>query len=401
MGAIVMNDITKRVGRKRVLDQVNLEVLEGEFYSILSLEEEAKDALVKILLNFKKPSNGYASIYDFDVNKQSKEVKGYTTLISKEALFPEGDRRKTIFKRTLNFHDLEAPEDYEDLLDLFDCQENLKVINMDLRQRRLTSIVNALIAKPKVLIVQDATKYINPTDIQKFLNKLKTLQKQENLTILFLSDDLSIAQRYSDRVAYLYEGKIRDIEYLKEKQTKDKLLKIYSPRVNKNEFFDLGARPILSDDGVETFYYDGYLPKLTEVLSRQEIEDYNIEDALLEDKLDAYYGSSAEMPQREKDLYVSSATEKTYERDEDQGLKQVTAEEVMDESAFQPVKEDDLNKQEKFEVHEEKDQEEISKTFNPSTPVDQESVEGDTKVLNKDDLLNQLEKGNDKGGFNQ
>ncbi|VFB16445.1 Methionine import ATP-binding protein MetN [Urinicoccus massiliensis] len=388
MGAIVINDITKRSGRKRILDQVNLEVLEGEFFSILSMEEEAKDALAKILFNFKKPSSGHASIYNFDVNKQSKDVKSYTSFISKEALFPENLKRKAIFKKTLNFHDLELPEDYDELMDSFDCQENLKVANMDERERRMTSIVNALLVHPRVLIVQDATRGMNPIDCENFLSRLKDLQVRENLTILFLSDDLSIAQRYSDRIAYLHEGRIRDIEYLKDKQSKDKLLKVYSAKLRKEEFFRIGARPVDRNYTEATFYYDGYLPDLTNLLYQQGIEDFNLEDALLQDKIDAYYGLQGNMDYRQE-VSPSEQNQEVQDKVEEENLEADLPEEKSPDEIFFGEDNGDFTE---------------TKEIEKINLVDQDREENqveDTKVIDKNDLLNQLENGNDKGGFNQ
>lgn len=385
MGAIVINDITKRSGRKRILDQVNLEVLEGEFFSILSMEEEAKDALAKILFNFKKPSSGHASVYNFDVNKQSKDVKTYTSFISKEALFPENLRRKAIFKKTLNFHDLELPEDYDELMDSFDCQENLKMANMDERERRITSIVNALLVHPRVLIVQDATRGMNPIDCENFLSRLKDLQVRENLTILFLSDDLSIAQRYSDRIAYLHEGRIRDIEYLKDKQSKDKLLKVYSAKLRKEEFFRVGARPVDRNYTEATFYYDGYLPDLTKLLYQEGIEDFNLEDALLQDKIDAYYGPQDKLDYRQE----ATPTEQVQEIPKEEKSKVDLPEEKSPDEIFFQEDNGDFAKDKEVEKNKLPDQD------GEENPMD------DTKVIDKNDLLNQLENGNDKGGFNQ
>ena len=385
MGAIVINDMAERSGRKRILDQVNLEVLEGEFFSILSMEEEAKDALAKILFNFKKPSSGHASIYNFDVNKQSKDVKTYTSFISKEALFPENLRRKAIFKKTLNFHDLELPEDYDELMDSFDCQENLKVANMDERERRMTSIVNALLVHPRVLIVQDATRGMNPIDCENFLSRLKDLQVRENLTILFLSDDLSIAQRYSDRIAYLHEGRIRDIEYLKDKQSKDKLLKAYSAKFRKEEFFRIGARPVDRNYTEATFYYDGYLPDLTKLLYQEGIEDFNLEDALLQDKIDAYYGPQDKLDHRQE----TAPTEQVQEIPKEEKSKEDLPEEKSPDEIFFQEDNGDFAKDKEVEENKLPDQD------GEENPMD------DTKVIDKNDLLNQLENGNDKGGFNQ
>lgn len=393
MSAIVLNNVTKRAGRTRILDQVNLEVLEGEFFSILSVDQEAKTAIARILLNFLKPSNGDARIFDYDVNKQSKEVKGYLGFISREALFPENAKRHGIFQQSLDFHETIGEDSLEELKEYFDCQKNLKVGNMRARDRRMTSIVNALCTSPKVLLVEDATKFMEEADQRKFLARLKKLQKENNLTILFLSDDLSIAQRYSDRIAYIYEGRVKDIEYLKEKTSKDKILKVYRENLDVDPLLAIGARPLFREDADHAFYYDGALPNLTRVLNDLNLEDYNLEDAYLEDKLEAYYSDRAKEGMKE----YREKREKRQVLDQDLEVKEDSLEEntqVYDEGFVHEVEAVEAVEKTKPLVTED-----LPKEDAEPISVYEEDPAGDTVVFRSEDLLKNLKKGNDKGGM--
>ena len=63
MSAIVINNLTKRVGKRKIFSNLNLEVIEGESLALLGLEESGKTTLAKILFNYLKPcSNIYKSI---------------------------------------------------------------------------------------------------------------------------------------------------------------------------------------------------------------------------------------------------------------------------------------------------------------------------------------------------
>ena len=56
MSAIVINDLTKGKGKDKVLQKLNLEILEGEFFSLLGTEKSGKTTLARIIMGFLKPN---------------------------------------------------------------------------------------------------------------------------------------------------------------------------------------------------------------------------------------------------------------------------------------------------------------------------------------------------------
>lgn len=72
-------------------------------------------------------------------------------------------------------------------------------------------IAQALAATPKILIADEATSSLDVTVQSKILNLLKKLNKDYGLTIIFITHDLDIALKCSDRIAVLHEGKLQDV----------------------------------------------------------------------------------------------------------------------------------------------------------------------------------------------
>ncbi|MDO5713439.1 MAG: ABC transporter ATP-binding protein [Tissierellia bacterium] len=289
MSAIVISDLSKKFGREYVLDHLNVEILDGEFFSILGLAKSGKTTLTQILLNFLKPGGGTATIFDMDIKKDSKTIKDFCSYVSEDVWMYDNMKPDAIFRKTLSFHGSKNFEVLEELKEYFNFHEKKKFGHLSLRDKKLVGIINALMVSPKLIILDEPTKGLDDETAEKLFIRLKQLQREEGLTILLLTDSLPIAQRYSDRAAYLYQGEIKNIEHLKEKEGRDKILKIFDLPVDEDSFIHLGAKPISGDPDIVTFYYDGPLQALSSQISEAGLSNYNLEDATLKDKMEAQY----------------------------------------------------------------------------------------------------------------
>lgn len=297
MSAIVVRELSKKYRKNVVLDGVNLEVFDGEIFSLMGLKDSGKTTLARILFKFLKPTAGSVSIFDMDAQKEDRSVKEFTGYVPEDVWIYDNLKPMAIFKTTLGFHGLKNTDEIQSLMDYFELDNRHKFVDLTDSQRKRVAIINALIPKPKLIVIDDPTKDLSPPMIEKLFTHLKRLQQAEGLSVLLLTDNLSVGQRYGDRGAYLADGRIVGMEYLKEKYTNDKVLRIFDEVISVRAFEEIGARLIRDEAGNVEFFYDGYLPTLTTVLHQEKVKNYILEDALLENKIDAfesgYDGTSA------------------------------------------------------------------------------------------------------------
>lgn len=295
MGAIVINDLTKRLGKDRVLSELNLEVLEGEFFALLGLSGSGKTTLCKILFNFLKPTKGKAYIYDMDCQGSSKAIKESVSFVPQEVSSSENPKAISIFKKTLSYHNLKNDEEIGVLCDYFNFDSKLRLQDMDAKEKRIFSIINALIVRPRLLIIDEPTYNMDDSTLDKLFRHLNTLKTDENLTVFMLSDSLSFAQKYCDRVAYISGGSIRDIEYVKDKNVGDKLITIYNSVHDPIIFTNIGAKIVSRDDNKIVYYYDKDMKIFTNMLAGLSINNYTVEHSSLSNKIEAYYENKEEV----------------------------------------------------------------------------------------------------------
>ena len=357
MSAIVINDLTKGKGKDKVLRNLNLEILDGEFFSLLGTEKSGKTTLARIIMGFLKPNSGSIKVYDMDSFKESKEIKESVSLVPEDMIFDSKIKSFALLKKTLNAHNLANTEDIDLLCDYFEFNSNLRVCDLRDRERKLLAIINALVIKPRLLILDNPCKFLEEKDIDRLFSHVKKLNEQENLTVLLLSESLREAKKYSSRIAYLSDGKVQDIEYNNVKAAGDKVLKIDSFRGNLNYFTSIGSRIIKDEEDETILYFDGPLPELSKVIYEEGLENYVLEDAQLSDKVNAYYkGENAKLPRRKteapkesKDIKLEETS--TMEAETINGVSESTVKIDQAENNFDTVEGLSTAEMEKDTVH--------------------------------------------------
>ncbi|MDU1177871.1 MAG: ATP-binding cassette domain-containing protein, partial [Peptoniphilus harei] len=341
----------------KVLRNLNLEILDGEFFSLLGTEKSGKTTLARIIMGFLKPNSGSIKVYDMDSFKESKEIKESVSLVPEDMIFDSKIKSFALLKKTLNAHNLANTEDIDLLCDYFEFNSNLRVCDLRDRERKLLAIINALVIKPRLLILDNPCKFLEEKDIDRLFSHVKKLNEQENLTVLLLSESLREAKKYSARIAYLSDGKVQDIEYNNVKAAGDKVLKIDSFRGNLNYFTSIGSRIIKDEEDETILYFDGPLPELSKVIYEEGLENYVLEDAQLSDKVEAYYkGENAKLPRRKteapkesKDIKLEETS--TVEAETINGVSESTVKIDQAENNFDTVEGLSTAEMEKDTVH--------------------------------------------------
>ena len=124
MSAIVINDLTKGKGKDKILSNLNLEILDGEFFSLLGTDKSGKTTLARLLMGYLKASSGSIKLYDMDSFKESKEIKESVSFVPEDMIYDSKIKSFALLKKTLNAHNLSNTEDIDILCDYFDFNSN-------------------------------------------------------------------------------------------------------------------------------------------------------------------------------------------------------------------------------------------------------------------------------------
>ena len=212
MAAIVeVEGLSKNFGRVRALHQISLSVAEGEVFGFLGPNGAGKSTTIRILLGLQRGDGGTARIGGHDCwTDHSNAARLFGATLEQPALygFLSGRDNLRLFARTL------GPVDEKQITELLStvgmterANDKVKRYSMGMRQR--LALAQAMIGKPRLLILDEPTNGLDPNGIHGLRILLRQLATEQHLTIFFSSHLLSEVEELCDRVVVLHRGEVK------------------------------------------------------------------------------------------------------------------------------------------------------------------------------------------------
>lgn len=206
---------------KKVLENVNFDLYEGETLGIVGKSGSGKSTLVKIVSGLLKSENGeiiYTKGYEFpqmvfqDPYSSLNPAKTIGAILREAYIL--GEKRKG--ERPRFFRDYEKyRKEVLDALEAVDLRSEIayrKVRELSGGQRQRIAIACALISRPKVVILDEPVSAIDAEVCDQVLELLHRLRNQYGLSYIFISHDPDVINRTCDRVLGLENGQVKEKE---------------------------------------------------------------------------------------------------------------------------------------------------------------------------------------------
>lgn len=213
--AIRFEQVSRHFGDVRAVDQVDLEIINGEFFSMLGPSGSGKTTCLRMIAGFDRPTSGSIYLYGQDVSNLPPYQRDVNTVFQDYALFPHmnvGDNVayglmiKKVSKE-------ERKRRVDEMLELVQLTgfAGRKPSQLSGGQRQRVALARALINHPKVLLLDEPLGALDLKLRQQMQIELKTIQKQVGITFIFVTHDQEEALTMSDRIAVFSHGKIEQI----------------------------------------------------------------------------------------------------------------------------------------------------------------------------------------------
>ena len=212
MPAIVEVDrLSRDFGKVRALDDVSFSVAEGEVFGFLGPNGAGKTTTIRILLGLLHPDGGTAKIGGHDCwGDHARAAPLFGATLEQPGLYGYLTGRDNLrqFARML------GPVDERQITDLLALvgmtergDDKVKRYSMGMRQR--LALAQALLGKPRLLVLDEPTNGLDPNGIHGLRILLRKLASEQGLTIFFSSHLLSEVEELCDRVVVLHRGEVR------------------------------------------------------------------------------------------------------------------------------------------------------------------------------------------------
>ena len=224
---IKFSDVQISYGDYVAVDNLNLEINEGEFFTMLGPSGCGKTTTLRSLVGFSYPTKGKIFIGDVDVTKTPTEKRGVSIVFQSYALFPTMNVYENIaFGLTLQ----KLPKEYIDKR-VREAAEKVQIVPEKLfnnvselsgGQQQRVAIARALVLNPKILCLDEPLSNLDAKLRVELRNELKKLQNELKITTIYVTHDQEEALTLSDRIAVFNKGKIEQVGTPEEIYTKSK-----------------------------------------------------------------------------------------------------------------------------------------------------------------------------------
>jgi ABC-2 type transport system ATP-binding protein len=209
--AIKTIDLTKKYKDTTAVDHLNLEIYEGELFSLLGVNGAGKTTTIKMLSTLTKPTSGEAYVCGYNVVNDPNRIKELVDISMQETAVA----RKLTVEENIEFYaelsgqtkdEIEASKKY--VYDAFGLESVAKKQAAKLSggwQRKL-SIALALVSKPKVLFLDEPTLGLDVIARRELWKTIRALKSQ--MTIILTTHYMEEAEALSDRIGVMKDGRL-------------------------------------------------------------------------------------------------------------------------------------------------------------------------------------------------
>jgi len=207
-----LQGLSKNFENTRAVVDVDLEVREGEFYSIVGPSGSGKTTLLRLIAGFEKPSSGRIYLGENDITEYPPQGRSMAMVFQNYALFPH----MTVWQNVafgLQAHRVPRPDVHRRVADVLDLvQLNRKasdpVTQLSGGEQQRAAVARALVVEPAVLLMDEPLSNLDVSLRLETREQLRLLQQRIGITTLYVTHDQSEALGLSDRIAVMSGGEL-------------------------------------------------------------------------------------------------------------------------------------------------------------------------------------------------
>ena len=206
MKAVELINIVKKYGQQEVLNSFSLDIEKGKCLAVMGESGSGKSTIAKIIIGLEKPNSGEVKIFDKDIEFLFQD--------SYNALNPRMTVEDLIYEPLQFSTDIDVKDKREFILELLNQVElapellTRKRDELSGGQLQRVCLARALSTKPQIIIFDESLSGLDPLVQDKILDLLYKIQKEYNLTYIFISHDFRLCYFLADRIILIDNGKI-------------------------------------------------------------------------------------------------------------------------------------------------------------------------------------------------
>jgi ABC-2 type transport system ATP-binding protein len=280
---VQLKNVKKKIGKKEIIKGLTFDVYPGEVFGFLGPNGAGKTTTIRMMMGLMSITEGEIIIAGKNITTEYSEAIQYVGGIVEN---PEMYKFLTGYQNLIHFarmHKGITKQRIDEVIELVGLQnrirEKVKTYSLGMRQR--LGLAQALLHKPKLLILDEPTNGLDPAGIREIRDYMRKLSREEGLAVIVSSHLLSEMEMMCDRIAIIQQGSIIDVkainDFVSEKEA-DVHLFSCEPKTEAVRFIkeQCGVSAVESKDGVEVTVVKSEIPRIVKVLVENDIQIYGI-----------------------------------------------------------------------------------------------------------------------------
>jgi putative spermidine/putrescine transport system ATP-binding protein len=208
-------EVSRHFGEVRAVDGISLDILDGEFFTLLGPSGSGKTTCLRMVAGFDRPTAGRIVLHGADVSNLPPYERDVNTVFQDYALFPHMSVAENI-AYGLRIKKVPASERQQRVSETLELVRlpglgDRKPSQLSGGQRQRVALARALINRPRVLLLDEPLGALDLKLRQAMQIELKNIQRQVGITFVYVTHDQEEALSMSDRLAVFNHGKVEQV----------------------------------------------------------------------------------------------------------------------------------------------------------------------------------------------
>ena len=279
MNVLEIKNVHKRLGSRNIIKGISLSVKEGEIFGFLGPNGAGKTTTIRMIVGLIAPNKGSISILGEDVqHNREKALKEVGAVVENPELYTYLTGKENLRQLARIYKNI-SDKDIDEVVELVGLTDRIndKVKKYSLGMKQRLGLAEALLANPKLLVLDEPTNGLDPNGIIEFRELVKKIAREKNTSVFISSHILSEIEQLCDTVAFIDKGIIKSIESVSGDSVKAEIetAVLSTPELDKStellKNLDFIHEAAVDDDVITLQVKKGSIPQIVVELTKNNI----------------------------------------------------------------------------------------------------------------------------------
>ncbi len=276
---VELRKLSKTIGKKKIIDNLNLSLFPGQITGFLGPNGAGKTTTIRMMSGLMKPTSGEVVVDGQTLTEHFEETMSKVGVIVEN---PEMYKYMSGWKNLLHFARMDktvTKERITQVVEQVGMQNRIheKVSSYSLGMRQRLGLAQALLHRPKFLILDEPTNGLDPAGIREFRTYLRKIAVEDGVSVFVSSHLLSEIELMCDRIAIIQNGQLIDLREMNQVEEAHYYIEAQPTEQTRELLIAQGLVPEVSGSGFIAKVEQAQIPSIIQALVAANMEVFAVQ----------------------------------------------------------------------------------------------------------------------------